>query len=242
MGRFYYDLHTHSCLSPCGNMENTPALLAGLSAVNGLNIVALTDHNTAKNCPAFFKAAEHYGVIPIAGMELTTAEDIHILCLFETLENALRFGDYVETRRIKIKNRPEIFGEQIVMNENDEPIGSDEFLLSNATTVSVDETKGLLEEYGGIAIPAHIDRASNSIISVLGILPEHLKFSAVEFHNKENISEYTARHSLSGKRILIDSDAHQLESLSEGGNYLDLDAEAGDTQAVVAALFDYLRG
>ena len=68
MGRFYYDLHTHSCLSPCGDMESTPAVIAGLSALNGLKIVALTDHNTAKNCPAFFKAAEHYGIIPVAGM------------------------------------------------------------------------------------------------------------------------------------------------------------------------------
>ena len=242
MGRFYYDLHTHSCLSPCGDMESTPAVIAGLSALNGLKIVALTDHNTAKNCPAFFKAAEHYGIIPVAGMELTTAEDIHVLCLFETLENALRFGDYIDSRRIKIKNRPEIFGEQIIMNENDEPIGCDEFLLSNATTVSVDETKALAMEYGGIAIPAHIDRPSNSIISVLGILPESPEFSAVEFREREKISEYTERYGLHGKRILIDSDAHQLDSLSEGGNYLELEADAEDADAVRAALLDYLRG
>lgn len=242
MGRFYYDLHTHSCLSPCGNDENTPSTLAGLAALNGLDIVALTDHNTAKNCPAFFKAAEHYGVIPIAGMELTTAEDIHIVCLFESLDKALEFSSYVDTRRIKIKNRPEIFGEQIIMNENDEIIGQDEFLLSNATDIMVDEVKSLAENAGGIAFPAHIDRSANSIISVLGVVPKELGFSCVELNKQSEQAEYIKRYGLEDKRILIDSDAHWLSALGERENYLTLEADRDNPQEVVAALFEYLRG
>ena len=111
MNKYYYDLHIHSCLSPCADNDNTPNNIAGMASICALNIVALTDHNTCKNCPAFFEAARRYGIIPVAGMELTTSEDIHIICLFEELEAALQFSHEIEKRRILIKNRTDIFGE-----------------------------------------------------------------------------------------------------------------------------------
>ena len=83
MNRYYYDLHTHSSLSPCADNDNTPYNLVGMAVLSGINILALTDHNTCKNCPAFFAAAKQYGIIAVAGMELTTAEEIHVVCLFE---------------------------------------------------------------------------------------------------------------------------------------------------------------
>ena len=82
MNRYYYDLHIHSCLSPCADDDNTPNNLAGMGMLAGLGLMALTDHNSAKNCPAFFKAAEKVGIIPVAGMELETSEDVHVVCLF----------------------------------------------------------------------------------------------------------------------------------------------------------------
>ncbi len=88
MGKYYYDFHIHSCLSPCGDDESTPNSVAGMCAINGIQIAALTDHNTCRNCPAFYTAAKRYGVIPVAGMELTTMEDIHVVCLFESLGDA----------------------------------------------------------------------------------------------------------------------------------------------------------
>ena len=96
MNRYYYDFHIHSCLSPCADNDMTPGNIAGMAALAGLQIVALTDHNSCRNCPAFFAAAKKYGIIPIAGMELTTAEDIHVVCLFERLDDALRFNDEVD--------------------------------------------------------------------------------------------------------------------------------------------------
>ena len=98
-----YDLHLHSCLSPCGDMDMTPCNIAGMAHLCELGIVALTDHNAVDNCPAFFQACEEYGIVPIAGMELTTAEDIHLLCIFETLNEALAFGAAVKEHRMKIK-------------------------------------------------------------------------------------------------------------------------------------------
>ena len=100
MSKFYYDLHIHSCLSPCGDNDSTPDSIAGMGELNELNLMAITDHNSLKNAPAFFKAAERHGIIPVAGMELTTAEDIHIVCLFEFLSDALSFDSELEKRKI----------------------------------------------------------------------------------------------------------------------------------------------
>ena len=133
MNRYYYDLHVHSCLSPCGDDDMTPNNIAGMGVLNGLNIMALTDHNTCKNCPAFFEAAKKNGIIPIAGMELTTAEDIHVVCLFPELESAMAFDDFVQSHRMLVRNRTDIFGFQQIMNGNDEVIGEEEYLLSNAS-------------------------------------------------------------------------------------------------------------
>ena len=96
MNRYYYDFHIHSCLSPCGDDDMTPANIVGTATLAGLNIVALTDHNTAKNCPAFFKFAKKCGIVAVAGMELTTSEDIHIICLFEKLDDAMSFDKEIE--------------------------------------------------------------------------------------------------------------------------------------------------
>ena len=123
MSRYYYDLHNHSCLSPCADNDSTPNNIAGMAYLSGLNIVALTDHNTAKNCPAFFEAAKRYGIIPVAGMELTTSEDIHLVCLFEELDSALKFDDFLQSKRVLIKNREEIFGEQLLLDGEDNVIG-----------------------------------------------------------------------------------------------------------------------
>ena len=106
MTNYKYDLHIHSCLSPCADDDMTPGNIAGMAAINGLGIVALTDHNSCKNCPAFFAHAKRHGIVPIAGMEITTSEDIHMICLFEGLEDAMRFDAVVYEKLIKVKNKP----------------------------------------------------------------------------------------------------------------------------------------
>ena len=112
MNSYKYDLHIHSCLSPCADDDMTPANIAGMASLQGLTLLALTDHNTSKNCPAFFAHCKRYGIVPVAGMELTTAEDIHVICLFETLEAAMKFDAEVSEKRIRIPNRADIFGHQ----------------------------------------------------------------------------------------------------------------------------------
>ncbi len=234
--RYYYDLHIHSCLSPCGDDESTPDSIAGMGELNGLSVMALTDHNTAKNCPAFFKAALKHNIIPIGGMELTTAEDIHIVCLFDTLEKTMVFDEYIGTRRILIKNRTDIFGNQLIADSEDNIIGKDEYLLSNATTISLDEAPELVDKFGGVCYPAHIDRQSNGIISVLGDFPETPYFASAEVHNGELAKEYGEKY---GKRTVTSSDAHYLWDISEQTNFLEFECER---EEVAGKFLSYLRG
>lgn len=241
MNRYYYDLHLHSCLSPCGDDDNTPNNIAGMASLCGLNIIALTDHNTCKNCPAFFEAAKRYGIIPIAGMELTTAEDIHVVCLFEELENAMAFDSEIDKRRMKIENRADIFGNQYILDGEDNRIGEEKYLLPNATNVSLEEAFGLVKSFGGISYPAHIDRQSNGIISVLGTFPEAPDFGIIEINQKEKAPEYVKKYSLEDKRIIISSDAHYLTDMRDKENYFELDDEPYSSALVRSNLFKLLR-
>lgn len=128
----------------------TPCNIAGMAHLVGLGIVALTDHNSVDNCPAFFAACKEYGIVPIAGMELTTAEDIHLLCIFETLDEALAFGAAVKEHRMKIKNRVEVFGEQPILNERDEKIGEDPYFLPAATDLDLSSAADLVASFHGV--------------------------------------------------------------------------------------------
>ena len=243
MNRYYYDFHVHSCLSPCGDDDMTPNNIAGMASLAGLNIVALTDHNSARNCPAFFAAAKRYGIIPIAGMELTTAEEIHVVCLFEELDDALRFNDMVDGHVIDIKNRPDIFGNQFVMDGNDQVVSVIDRLLITATDISIDCVPQLVKEYNGICFPAHIDRETNGIISVLGTFPEELEFIWAEFHDVDKKDEYIDKYAaLKNKRFVVGSDAHYLEQIQDKQFSFELDDEPYSSAAVRKELFLYLRG
>lgn len=238
MSRYYYDFHIHSCLSPCGDDDMTPANIAGTATLAGLNIVALTDHNTVKNCPAFFKAAKAYGIIPVAGMELTTSEDIHMVCLFKTLDDAVAFDKALDSYRIPILNRPEIFGRQLIMDEDDNVIGEVDNVLSFATNLSFDEAPTLVESFGGICYPAHIDRPSNSVIAVLGAFPPNSNFTCAELHLKEKVTDYAVMAQLTEDKLVFSSDAHQLLDIKEAEDYIML---PDDSENAVENLFKFLK-
>ena len=219
------DLHIHSCLSPCGDDTMTPFDLVGMSLLNGLDLIALTDHNTAKNCPAAMAAAKEYGIGFIPGMEVTTAEDVHCVCLFPTLESAMDFDSMLEKRIPPIKNKTEIFGNQIIMSPDG---GEKQFdkLLITATDISIMELPALVREYGGICYPAHVDRESNGLLAVLGLWPEDLDVTAAEVRFK--VPEVVPK----SLKILQASDAHRLESLPEGG--FPIDAEEPTFEGIKA--------
>ena len=225
-----YDLHLHSCLSPCGDMDMTPCNIAGMAHLNELDLVALTDHNTTDNCPAFFAACEEYGIVPVAGMELTTAEDVHLLCVFETLEDATAFGE-----EVRIKNRVEIFGEQAILNERDEKIGEDPYFLPAATDLDLEAAAKLVAAHNGVCWPAHIDRDANGLLAVLGFFPPKPEFRIAELRDAK-------KRELAGDRaVVVCSDAHRLWEIGEAGGCLTLDTDATDAETVRHALFSNLR-
>lgn len=243
MNRYYYDLHIHSCLSPCGDEDMTPNNIVGMGILNGLNIMALTDHNTCKNCPAFYKAAERQGIIPVVGMELTTAEDIHAVCLFPQLESAMEFDLFVQNHRILIPNRTDIFGFQYITDEKDKIIGEELNLLSNATDIMIDDAYEIVSSFGGICYPAHVDRESNSIIATLGIFPEYSSFEIAEFNNRNKIDEYNVKYpSLNNKIKIVSSDAHYLWNIKEKNDYFEIDDEPYNSEIVRKRLFEILGG
>ena len=236
MNAFAVDLHIHSCLSPCGEEDMTPCNIAGMAYLNGLKIVALTDHNTAKNCPAFFAACRAYGIVPVPGMELTTAEDVHMVCLFPELERALAFDKAVEQRRMKIPNKPAIFGEQVIMGEEDVPLGNDPWFLPAATSLTLEEGAKLVRSMGGVCYPAHIDREANGLLAMLGAFPEKPVFTLAELHDADK------RALAKGRKILVSSDAHRLWEISDGSFFVHLEVsrEEGE-EAIRNALFAMLE-
>ncbi len=243
MNRYYYDFHIHSCLSPCADNDMTPNNIAGVCTLAGLHIAALTDHNSTRNCPAFYEAAKAQGLIPIAGMELTTAEDIHVVCLFETLDGAMDFGRAVNALRIRIPNRVDIFGDQIVMNAADEPIDTEADMLPNATTLSLEEVPPLVERHGGICFPAHIDREANGVIAILGAFPAYPSFACAELHDSELAVAFRANYPiLDGMTLVCGSDAHYLWDIRDAHAYFDLDDEPYSGDRVRRELFRHLKG
>ena len=242
MTRYYYDLHIHSCLSPCGDDDSTPNNIAGMATLCGLNIVALTDHNTTKNCPAFFAAAKKYGIIPIAGMELTTSEDIHVVCLFEELSDAMRFDEYVDANRMLIKNRKDIFGNQLIMDENDENVGTFDKLLIAATDLWMGDAVELARSFGALVYPAHIDRASNGIISVLGDFPVDYDFKCMEMADRNSYEKYAEAYpQIKDNALLVCSDAHSLGDISEAENFLDISCENAQIDEKRIEIFSYIN-
>ena len=243
MTPYYYDLHIHSCLSPCADNDMTPNNIAGMAALKGLQIVALTDHNSCKNCPAFFVACKKQGLIPVAGVELSTAEDIHLVCLFEKLEDAMSFDVALRGHMVNIPNCPQIFGDQLILDGDDEQIGVEDKLLISATDLWMSDAVALAKSFGAHVHPAHIDRESNGMIAILGDVPGEYGFGTVEYRDAASRAEYEAKYpSLKGTQALLCSDAHHLWDISEADNFIELDDEPYSSALVRKRLFEYLDG
>ena len=234
MERLAFDLHMHSCLSPCGGEENTPADLAGMCAVAGLDVVALTDHNAIGNCAAFCRAAERYGLLALPGMELTTAEEVHVVCLFPDLAAADGFAALVRKRLPPIKNRATIYGTQILMDEMDNILGEEDAFLAGAASVGIYEVTELVRPFGGVAYPAHIDRSTFALLTNLGFWDPDMGFPLAEA-SKNCPPNLFERPDLQGVRHISASDAHHLDQILDAHQYMEL------PERTPKAVLDWLR-
>lgn len=216
--RVYYDLHIHSALSPCGDDDMTPNNIVNMALIKGLDVIAVTDHNSCGNLRAVMEVAGD-NLLVIPGMEVETAEEVHILCYFPTIEKAEEMWEILKKNSLGIKNKPDIFGHQLYMDKEDEVVGEEENLLVSATTLTIDQVFEITRELGGVPVPAHIDKSSYSVISNLGFISEDLGVTAVEItsRNREKMEEEYKNFV-----ILTDSDAHYLGDISEPVYYLDI--------------------
>ncbi|NLK06888.1 MAG: PHP domain-containing protein [Spirochaetales bacterium] len=209
------DLHNHSCLSPCGSDDLTPALLAVEAMEQGIQILALTDHNCGRNLPTFAQACELCSILPLFGMEITTVEEVHVLTLFKDLENAMEFAAFVEFLLPKRKNNPKLFGNQLVVNLEGEVIEQVDKLLISSSNLSFSDVVEEALSRDALVIPAHIDRFANSVLANLGFLPD-LPYSALE------AIHIPVDADTKGLAVLTGSDAHSLDQVGRRSCYLEM--------------------
>ena len=237
--RLRYDLHIHSCLSPCGDDVLTPAFVAGSAKLCGLDVAALTDHNSAKNCPAFFKAAEFYGLSPLGGLELSTVEGVHVLCLFDELEKIMEFDRFVRERLIKMEHDPAFFGNQLVCDEEDEVLGEEKYLLSGDTDIAFNDVREIVLSYGGVALPAHIDRKVNGAVEIFGTVPAEAGFKVYEMRDRGSKEDYL-QYMCADPLVIYNSDAHQAESIGCAGGAATVDDALVSELGAASALLRYI--
>ena len=231
MIELFSDLHIHSCLSPCANDDMTPANICGMAVLKGLQMIAVTDHNSARNLPAVKTCCDAYGLLMIPGMEITTREEVHLLGYFETVEQALDFSEFLRPHMPPKKNKPQFFGNQYVMDEDDNIIAEEDELLIGASDLRLSELTKIIRERGGVPVPAHINRGSNGLLINLGMMPEELGFTAVEVWR----ALPCAHTPQAGKVILHSSDAHNL------GDILEPEITTVLPEPSAAAFLDMLR-
>ena len=221
----------------------TPVAIAGIAALNGLRMAALTDHNSAGNLPVFFDACHAYGVLPVAGIEVESAEAVHVVCLFPRLEQAMDFWrTVVQPAMMPVKNKPAIFGEQNYMDEDDNIIATEPILLITSTMLSLEEIAQSARAAGGVPFPAHVDRPSNGLIEILGSVPPEPDFRCVEFNDSANIDRLRRVHpTLNGMATLTNSDAHYPDQINEALNALPIEEAGEDDAILLEKLFAFLK-
>ncbi len=232
----YYDFHIHTALSPCGDDDMTPNNIVNMALLKGLDAIAITDHNSAKNVRACVECGKKNGLTVIPGMELETSEDVHLVCLFDCVEKAEKMDMVVSRYLPFIKNREDIFGVQYVIDELDNVSYTVENLLSTATTLDVYSAVKLVRELGGVVIAAHVDKSSYSIISNLGFIPQDISFSAVEVKSPETLKNLRENHNLDKYKIIHNSDAHFLWDIHEREHFIDI----SDVNSL--AIINYFNG
>lgn len=220
----YYDFHIHSALSPCGDEDMTPNNIVNMAAISGLDAIAVSDHNSVKNVRAAMEVGKSVGVAVIAGMEVETEEEVHILTLYPSPDAAEAAAAEVYKSLPDIKNRPEIFGRQLIMDAEDNITGIEEKLLISPAAMSVNRLFDVVKSVGGLFIPAHVDRHSYSVLTNLGFIPDDLDIRRIEVSKSTaDLAAYLdGRPELKKYEIMRNSDAHYLADISQRGAYLEI--------------------
>ncbi|MDL2237781.1 PHP domain-containing protein [Christensenellaceae bacterium OttesenSCG-928-K19] len=215
----YYDLHIHSALSPCADNDMTPNNIINMAALKGLDVVAICDHNSTFNVRAAARVAKEVGICFIPGIELNTAEEVHLLVYFDDVDKAEAFGDMAYDALPAIQNEEMYFGNQLVLDEQDEVSGKKEKLLISALPFDLKTCFELAREYDGVAVPAHVNKYTDSILANLGFFPTDIAINTIEVMKSVPLDMDTSAY-----QVIYNSDAHMLPQISERENSLEVDS------------------
>jgi len=209
------DFHLHTVLSPCAEVEMIPPLIVRRALELRLDWIAITDHNSVGNVRAMVEAAEGSGLAVTPGMEVESREEVHVVCLFDTVEQAEAWGALVAAHLPPRRNDERFFGAQFVVDAAGDYVRSEEQLLLTSTDLSIEEIAQGVEKLGGLIIPAHVDRPANSLLVNLGFIPRDLPISALEISRWTGAAEFRRLHpELSGYALVGSGDAHRLSEIS----------------------------
>jgi PHP family Zn ribbon phosphoesterase len=228
------DLHIHTCLSPCGELEMSPKGIAEQAKIKEIDILGICDHNSSENVPALIKAAQKYEIVVLPGMEVTSQEEVHILALFDELESALELQEIIYAH-LHGENDEKAFGMQVVVNEDDEVLGFNNKLLIGASTLPVEDVVKTIHSLNGLAIASHIDREGFSLIGQLGFIPQGLALDALEISPaisfKDAMKKFDPPYPLT-----CSSDAHFIEDIGRGTTSFYI--KEGTTEEIKKALMN----
>lgn len=215
MKTFKGDLHIHSCLSPCGSLDNSPSNIIATAKRKGLEMIAVTDHNTTRNVKTCIELGKEAELFVLPGCEVTTLEEVHCLAYFADTETMDVFQEYLDRYLPDIKNNPAFFGYQVAVNRHDEIIYEEEKLLVAAIEQDLESVAEMVHALGGLFVPAHIDRPKNSVFSQLGFIPTELKYDALEISKRTPVAAFKQSHpQLNNKVCVQNSDAHYLDDIA----------------------------
>ncbi|MDA3930791.1 MAG: PHP domain-containing protein [Prolixibacteraceae bacterium] len=216
MQSFKADLHIHTLLSPCGSLEMSPNNIVEKALEEQLNIIAITDHNSTKQAALIKEIAEEKGIYVLLGAEINSVEEVHCLTFFETVDQLNDFQDFIDQHILSIPNKPESFGDQIVVDKDEMIIEEVKYSLVSALNATLLEIEQKAHQIGGLVVPAHIDRPYNGLLSQLGFIPENLTVDAFEVSKHANVLLLKNKGKLpDNATVITSSDAHHPNQIGE---------------------------
>jgi PHP family Zn ribbon phosphoesterase len=224
MNVYRADIHIHTVLSPCGDLDMSPRIIVAEAVAKGLDIIGITDHNTTRHCKIVSQLAEKEGIYVMQGAEVTTKEEVHCLVFFENTDTLTILQEFLDENLPDIKNNPLFFGDQVQIDEEENIVYTEERLLTNAINVSIGELEDFVHAHEGLFIPAHVDRMKNSIYSQLGFLPSGLKADALEISRRSTPKIFSALYpEINAFPLVTNSDSHVPEHIGTAFTNLFLD-------------------
>lgn len=228
------DLHIHSALSPCASLEMAPSAIVRRARELGLDLIAISDHNSMENC--FYAAAlgKRAGIDILYGLEAQSSEDVHVICLFADRRQAERFNERIYALLPEVPNNPDFFGDQVVVDEQDNIVRQEKKLLLNALNITVTDLVELVYKHDGISIPAHVEAPPFGLLVNLGMVPREIAGAVLEISYSSTVEAVLkAQPALAANPLISNSDAHFLADI--GRAYTEFDAAGASLPALIEA-------